>query len=493
MRASPNALRAVLGGVLVVLAVFVVSQLGPSSETAPPTTTTDPAPTTALEAPPPTERVLIQRAARTDPRPDILLFTIDTLRADHLSSYGYERATSPTIDALAARGTRFERAYAASTWTVPSVASIVTGVLPSAHGVQHGLRVDAQVLGQEVLSPSLPTFAAELHAAGYRTVGVTANVHLTDLQGFGRGFDSYACLNFATLADVRPRVAEQLDGLVAGDTPYLLWVHLVEPHAPYVPTGPIFDTFWPPDRPRYPFIDTIELAEFLDARLIQEHVTIADGIGYAVAAYDSEVRAADDYLAELLARIDDGHLVVVVAADHGEEFHDHFRLGHGHTAFDEVARVPLVIAVPGQTPGLVPTPVSLIDLLPTLVDVAQRTPPEGTPGRSLLPATRGEALELRDLIIETGRSEVVQAIVAGRYKYGERVSPDPVQGLFDLEADPREMHNLLASEPDVAAELRLRMQQAIEEAATHRPASTTAPIQLTDEQRAQLRALGYGN
>jgi arylsulfatase A-like enzyme len=438
--------------------------------------------------------VLIERAPRTDPRPDILLFTIDTTRADHLSSYGYERETTPTIDALAARGTRFDRAYAASTWTVPSVASIVSGVIPSHHGVQHGLRVGAQVVDQEILSSELPTIAAGLRDAGYRTAGVTANVHLTEQLGFGRGFDTYACLNFATVSYVRAAVAEHLASLRDGNTPYFLWVHLVDPHAPYIPTGDAFDEFYAPELPRYPLLDGQELAEFLDRDMRAAHIARNDGWTYVVAAYDSEIRASDDYLRELLGQLDDGHLVVMVASDHGEEFHDHRGLGHGHTAFDEVARVPLVLAVPGQTANVVGTTVSLVDVLPTLLDVAGAPAPGDAEGRSLLAATRGETLPDRDAIIETGRlHEIVQAIVRGGIKYGRRIQPMPIEGLFDLDADPHEMHNLVGAQPSTAAAMRADLDRLVGAAAARRPAVTTAPIDLSDQVRRQLEALGYGD
>jgi arylsulfatase A-like enzyme len=485
MRVSRNAQRA--GAIVLVLVAAALAYTWsrtphPSSVVAPET------------RPPVAERVLVQRGPRSDPRPDILLFTIDTTRADHVSAYGYERPTSPTIDAVAARGTRFDRAYAAATWTVPSVASIVSGVIPSRHGVQHGLRVGAQVVDQEILSPELPTIAASLHDAGYRTVGVTANVHLGELLGFARGFDSYACLNFATVSYVRAAVAEHLAELRDGNTPYFLWVHLVDPHAPYLPTGPIFDTFRAPDLAHYPALDADELAETLDSAMLREHIPLREGWNYEIAAYDSEIRAADDYLAELLGELDDGHLVVMISSDHGEEFHDHMQLGHGHTAFDEVARVPLVLATPGQTHRVENTTVSLVDVLPTLLDVAGVPAPASAMGRSLLPATRGERLDARDAIIETGRlHEVVRAIVRGSIKYGRRVEPDPIEGLFDLDADPDEIHSILRAQPELAATLRADLDRVVEAAAAQRPQTTTAPIEISEDVRASLRALGYGN
>lgn len=428
-----------------------------------------------------------------DPRPDILLFTIDTMRADHVASQGYSRETTPRLDRLAAQGTRFSHAYSSSTWTVPALASLVTGVLPSEHGVRHGVRLGNRVASQEILSAELPSMAVALQGAGYRTVGVTSNVHLSEMLGFSRGFDAYECLEFVGIDELRPLVAARLAELRTGDAPFFLWVHVVEPHSPYVAVEPIFDSFRPTPAQRYPELERVEIAELLDAHIAQLGIPPDDGIAFAIAAYDSEIHAADAYLGELLdALSDDPRLAVVVAADHGEEFHDHLGLGHGHTAFDEVARVPLVVALPGATPSVVDETVSLIDVLPTVLDLASVSVPERAAGRTLLPATRGEIFEPRDVFLETGRGDIViQAIVRGTTKYGREVEPVPLEGLFDLQNDPREMHDLMAERPELAATLRARLDEVLSAAAARRPPITTSTVEVSDQVRQQLEALGY--
>ncbi len=201
----------------------------------------------------------LRRRTRTEGPPDILLYTVDTERANHLGAYGYTRATSPALARLANRGTLFEHAYATSSWTAPSVASLVTGVLPSEHGVVHGLMVEGVTMQQEVLSPSLPSLPEALRALGYRTVGVTANGHLGEDHGFARGFDRYACLGFANLDEVRAEVARSLEGLEP-DRPLFLWVHVLSPHAPYEPRQPLFDQLWSPSRPRHPELEEMGIS-----------------------------------------------------------------------------------------------------------------------------------------------------------------------------------------------------------------------------------------
>lgn len=436
----------------------------------------------------------IERGPRTDPRPDILLFTIDTLRADHVESYGYDRRTAPVMTELARHATRFERAYSSSSWTVPAVASLLTGVLPSEHGVQHGFWLDfTTVAHQELLPEAIPTLASSLHDAGYRTVGVAANVHLAAPLGFGRGFDSYTSLDFLSGPDqVHAALAPQLDGLRDGDAPYFLWVHLVDPHAPYAPRAPSYATFRPPHAPEYPALSQVMLEELMIGVMLREHIPLADGMAYVTAAYDSEIHAADAYLGQLLGELDDGHLAVVVTSDHGEELQDHLRMGHGHTAFEEVVHVPMFVALPDGEARTVPDVVSIVDVMPTLLELASATPTRPMTGRSLLPLLRGEALPPRDAIIETGRGdEVVQAIVAEDIKYGERLTPRPLRGMYDLSVDPRETRSLVDERPEVAASLRARMTEAIAAAAARRPETSTVEVELTDAQRAQLRALGY--
>jgi len=456
-------------------------------------------PSTPLHDRPPEVRAThlphVARVAHDDPRPDILLFTIDTVRADHVWSYGGSRHTTPVMTSLVERGAQFDRAYSASSWTAPGVTSILTGVLPSQHGVRHGFWIDAGVVaGQETLSPETPTLAALLHTAGYRTVGVTANLHLAPALGFERGFDSYTSFDFFTdCGTLANEVSAHVDELQASPTPYFLWVHLIEPHAPYRPRHPIFDTWWPATEPHYDVLDAFPLEEFLPRVFHVNHIPPARGREYVMAAYDSELHAADEYLGELLGQIDHEGLAVVVTSDHGEEFTDHYRFGHGHTAFEEAVRVPLIFVVPGTSATRhVPTPVSTMDVLPTLLELALTPPPSMLFGRSLLGAIRGADIEEREMVVETGRGpEVVRAIVSGHFKYGERLDPGGVQGLFDLETDPHEMHNLVEEQPEHASALRDRLHAILDAAAAQRPPTTVVPIDLTERQRDQLRALGY--
>ncbi len=422
-------------------------------------------------------------------RPDILLFTIDTLRADHVGSYGYRRDTTPTIDAVAARGTRFTRAYSTSNWTVPAMASLVTGLIPSEHGVVHALLQPDGRVQHELLSSTLPTFAQTLHDVGYRTVGITANGNLAPELGYGRGFDVYRNVGFHDTDVVRPAVVTELEALRDSPEPYLLWVHVMDPHPPYTPIEPQFTAFSPPGRTRIAALDAMLMPTQLQAIARRENIPILDALDYVVTAYDSEVREVDDYLEELVTTLDDGNLAIVITSDHGEEFGDHFGMSHGATLFEEVVHVPLVLSVPGRTPSVSPGIVSIVDVLPTLAELADAPAPARSAGRSLLPATRGVALPTtRDLVLEAGQLQSLDALIDGHYEYGERTRPRPIALLFDLDNDPTELHACQDVHPEVATAMRTRLHAALEEAARFRPEIETTTTEIPPEVRAQIQA-----
>lgn len=491
MRASPNVVRAGVA-VLVVLACALVYLGGPSrrgaSTSVPPTDAGAPTRPDAASLP------RIDPRPRDDARPDILLLTIDSVRADHTSAYGYDRETTPTLRALAARGTRFDRAYSTASWTSPSIASLLTGVLPSQHGVTQLHIVPDGGVETEALSAELPSLASSLHDVGYRTMGVTVTPLLDAAVGFGRGFDEYACLGFVDRETVRSSLGSRIEHLRASDTPYFLWIHIIDPRIPHTPTDPQFSTWWPATRARHPTLDFALSGIALGAILIRDQIPIPEGIEYATTAWDSEIRSADDFLEHVLVELDDGHLAVVVTSDHGEELNEHHRVGHGSTLFEEVVHVPLVIALPDQEASVATPLVSLIDVLPTLLELADAPIPEGIAGRSLMPAMRSEAFPLtRDIVMETGGTTLVRGIFDGRYKYAERLMPTHIEALFDVEEDPYEEHSILAAHPEIADPLRARLHATLDAAAARRPEAVTVELPITALPRHQLQTLGYAN
>jgi choline-sulfatase len=394
--------------------------------------------------------------APTLPR-DILLVSIDTLRADHVGSYGKPDAGTPVIDALAARGLRFADAMAPSPVTLPSHASLFTGLEPLGHRVRHN--------GLHALSPEIETLAERLADAGFRTGAFVGSVVLAERYGLGRGFERYTAPGYQQKTGVlfvgeRPADEVNDDALgwldSIGDASFFLFVHYMEPHAP---------------RPAPP-------------RLGGD-------------PYQAEIAAADRGLGTLLdglrarGRLDE--TLVIVVADHGESRSEHGEISHGIFLYQSTLHVPMIAAGPGVIPGRVETaPVGLVDVAPTLIEAAGLAPVAATDGVSLWPVLTGDAVvPERSLYAESfvtrfdyGWSEL-RALRRGAEKYVSAPTPE----LYHLGEDPGELSNRAGEDLEavsaLAAELAARVARAGQGAA--RP----DPVRLDRDERSALAALGY--
>ncbi|MEZ4217401.1 MAG: sulfatase [Myxococcota bacterium] len=289
-------------------------------------------------------------------RPDIVLIVADTLRADHLGCYGYTRAPSPTsphIDALARESLLFAQAVSAAPWTSPSVASLFTGLYPSAHGVVRS-PVDDDV-PTDALARAHDTLAERLARAGYATIGITANPWVSRERGYAQGFDLFAERAHANASEVAATARALLGEVARRPAPFFLYVQLMDPHLPNEPPAELVDRFHPRGAARRPAHNA--LGELVDT----------------LARYDAEVFALDAGVGELidalreLGRWEDA--VVVFVADHGEQIFDHGEYGHGRALFAEEVHVPLLLRARGLR-GIVDPPVSSIDVAPTLLALA---------------------------------------------------------------------------------------------------------------------------
>lgn len=331
-------------------------------------------------------------------RPDVLLVTVDTLRADYVHSYGFGPETTPHVDALAARGVLFESAIAASTATVPSHASIMTSRYVREHSV--GAWNGATRL------EGAPTLAEAFREAGYDTAAFVSNVVLKARSGLDAGFDVYD--DELPVAEANrglyfERVARQTVSRAnawlarRGEAPFFLWVHLQDPHGPYTPPEP-----WADLVPEVPMRTGIELPVMRTNRGrggLPAYQAL-DGVHRAAryaGLYAGEIAFADHWLGVLFDEArraaDRRGLVVVFTADHGESLdEDGFFFQHGHATTPEQAHVPLVIAAPGLAPRRVSGVVSHVDLAPTVLELAGLAPLPRESGISLVPVLRGEAL-----------------------------------------------------------------------------------------------------
>src|SRR5262249_9064248 len=326
--------------------------------------------------------VLFATACSPVPRPGSALISVVATRpADHLGVYGYSRATSPALDALAARGLVFDRAYSTSPWTLPSFGSLLTGHPPSEHLA--GLRVTVDGTPSFTpLSNAMPTLAELLSVRYWATGAVVNNPFLTARSGIARGFDRYDYRESERRAAAS--AAAPLAWIAArGDRPFFAMLPLFAPHLPYDAPAPFRERF---TGPRPPGEQRPDAAQIRAAHGRGEPIDVE----FLRGAYDEEIAFVDRELGRLFAELESRGLLaktlVIFTADHGEEFLDHGGFEHGHAVFDEVVRVPLVIWGPGVAPGRSDAVVSLRDVPATVLGAFAIAPPPGFPGRSLLDA-----------------------------------------------------------------------------------------------------------
>jgi arylsulfatase A-like enzyme len=423
---------------------------------------------------------------------NLVVVSFDTLRADVLGAYGNERGASPVLDSLAAEGALLEQARAPFPATWASHLSLMTGVYPSAHGV-------VQPRGSR-LPASLPTLAERLAQAGYRTAAVTENGHLLPESGFARGISDYVEFT-GEIRGAPPGRADQTFGRAAQwienhrDEVFFLFVHTYQVHWPYDPPSQ-HDVFAPVSERGREFPLTTEILMEEEAR--------REFAGAAKLAYLGELRFADDEFAQLLSALDASSLrdrtILVVTSDHGEAFDEHGSLFHS-TLYDEVLRVPFLVRAPGMVPaGLrLGGATSLVDLVPTALDLLGLPPPQGLQGENLGPALRGrERLDRDRVVFAENRANPgkvpAAAVLRGMRKWIEtNEARGPVQ-VYDVEGDPAEKKDL--GDPETVVEGASLLKTFREESRALRrrlgkaPEDTTAVVISRDRQE-RLRALGY--
>lgn len=353
-----------------------------------------------------------------EPRPSLVLITVDSLRADHLGLYGYPRDTSPRLDARAAQAVVFERAWAADSGTGPSLWSLMAGKTPFQVALTRAHRFPPRFADSERL------LAEQLRAAGYRTEALLCGkVFGTKGWNLNRGFDSYRVLcagrHQLQAEGVARAAVPRLKALGRGRRPFFLWVHFFDPHTPY------FDH---PDQ------------------------DLGKG---EMDRYDEEIRYTDRYLDEVLAAVPPGAFVAI-SADHGENFDEHGRLPHARTLYREVTHVPLLVFGPGVQARRVSTPVALNDLYPTFLDLAGLPVPDGCTMVSQATTLFGAEPDPRRPIFQENAfarpKRHVKAVVRGHHHLLWDVTLD-ARELYDLSVDPGETHNLYGSGVPEEAEL----------------------------------------
>lgn len=392
----------------------------------------------------------------------VVLVTLDTTRADHLGCYGDAAASTPVLDAIAREGALFSQAQTPVPITLPSHASMFTGLHPPAHGVRYNAMFR--------LPEGTATVARILHEAGFATGGFPSGYPVIGDTGLAQGFSTYDDAFATTPArgggdverraeDVTSAAIEWLSRVKSGR--FFLWVHYYDPHFPYEPPFPYSSQFH--DRP-----------------------------------YDGEIAYVDHELGRLVQYLKSEKLwdgaVVVVAGDHGEGLWDHGEKGHGYLAYQSTLRVPLIVKPPGGARArFVKEPVSLVDVASTLLDFAGATVPTSFEGISLLPAVTGVEPPRRGLYFETFEASItygwatIEGVRRGPFKLIRATAPE----LYDLETDPQEKDDVASRESGVAADLVGDLDSAIEGFKHSAPIGGAAVPEVDPTRLAKLASLGY--
>jgi len=407
----------------------------------------------------------LRSAAETPAKPavNVILITIDTLRADHVGCYGYKQIKTPNIDSLAADGARFEHAFAVVPVTLPSHSSMLTGTYPMLSGMHD--------FSANKLSSQLPTLAAVLKQAGYATGAVIGSAVLDSRFGLNQGFDFYYDhFDFSRLEESNLDEMERPGNVVAdlaldwlsknSQKKFFLWMHLYDPHYPY--------------RPPEPYLHE-----------------------YAEHPYDGEIAFADEQVGRLVRYLKDKGLyqntLIVLSGDHGESLGEHGEKTHGFFIYNATMHVPLIIRLPENAAARTVTDlVSLVDLMPTVLAALGLEIPLQVQGRSLLPELRGDKTDrTRDLYGETFLPRLhfnwseLRATENAKYHFIDAPRPE----LYDLAKDPGEIHNLFPEKKAVAEEMRSKLTVLIREYSAGKEMAEKTGLDPALMER--LKSLGY--
>jgi len=424
-------------------------------------------------------------------RPNVILISIDCLRADHVGAYGYQRQTTPNLDRFAEDGVVFEQAISTSSWTLPTHMSMLTGLVPSVHGATKWEKLDRSV-------PYLPELLSE---GGYQTSGVASWVYVSQIYGFERGFHVYRVLEKPLASGVVDAALQQLRRK-RGQS-HFLFMHLLDPHWPYLPPREFLERFGPRPRDISDLQDLISRSQPPPSQKETEEI---------IQLYDSEIAFTDRELGRFFDELKTLELyhdsLIIVTADHGEAFYEHGHWQHSQTLYEEIVRIPLMVKWPGQGPvGRVVAQVSQIDIFPSILEAAGVMPPP-TEAVSLSRYADANGLEAdgRQAISEvTWRSPQATAMkisfrteaskfiatLSGPVGDDLAVSELREEELYDLSNDPNEQINLLPQASGDVETYHRQMRSFLDTARAVRSTRQGQEVELDEELIERLRSLGY--
>jgi arylsulfatase A-like enzyme len=456
----------------------------------------------------------------TSEYPNVLLITIDTLRADHVGCYGNDSIRTPAIDAIAAGGALFRRTTSSVPLTLPSHASILTSSYPPIHGVRDNARYRFE--------QSIPTLTEILKNEGYVTAAFISAFVLDSRFGLDRGFDFYddhiqnqayffffsasppftmaaACKMLGLAPPYKPeRKADRTtDAAIAWveknrDKRFFMWIHYFDPHGPLNPPPPYDTLYLDPDVDRREFVDNIERYITLQGQFDSSGLSAGE-IDAIRTLYRGEVAYTDHHIGRLLTAMKDhgtdNRTLIVLTADHGQSLSEHDYIGHSTELFGEIMSVPLIIHYPPSIPSGIEVAhhVRSIDIMPTILDLLDIDIPETSQGRSLVPLVGGPRADDIDPMVYLETLHPVKkktrlfGIVSGDHKYIRSIEGDREE-LYQITTDPGEMNNLAETQTALRDSMRVELLTLMEEMEAH---ASSRERPLDRETTEAMKALGY--
>ena len=418
--------------------------------------------------------------------PNIILISLDTVRADHLSSYGNPRNTSPNIDKLAGKGVLFENAYSQAPWTLPAMATVHTSLYPTEHGA---------IKGYLAIKKELNTLAEYMKNNNYKTMAITTHSLIDSNHGFAQGFDIFDERNHRGVYDSSSeRITQKAIKLISGnkDSKFFLWVHYFDPHSAYID----HEEYSYGQKPRGNLPETLK-----DSTLNKRKDKLKpEDVQYVVDIYDEEISHTDKSIGELIGALDTQRLkedtVIILTADHGEELLDRTRFGHGRNTYDELIHVPLIMYNPleKELSGIrVEQSVETRDISKTIVEICG-IPNRYFGGENLFDVVRDKGDTQTYFVFSEGSSisskgTIKHAVIWGGWKLIRNLKEGTLE-LYDLENDPGEKNNLIDSKDPDTEVLKEKLTAGLSEFKKER-LGELEKVKLSKEDIDELKALGY--
>lgn len=417
--------------------------------------------------------ILINGCKKKSAEPNVVLIVLDTLRADHLPFYGYEKNTAPFLSHIASQGIVFENTFSASSWTGPATASIFTSLYPFQHGVTTGFFA-TKFFNIEInhIPNSIKTIPELLKENGYKTYGVANNPNICQEEGFTRGFDKFSLFKNAQEKKMTLQL-ENWSSEIKTQKKYFLYIHYNDCHIPYTPRKPWY----------------------------KKKEKIRDDI---FSRYDSEISYVDEKIKKMYERLGwDNNTLLIITADHGEEFWDHKKTGHGKTLYAEVIRVPMLIYFPGgdNANKRIKTNTCTIDILPTIREYLGIKPNQLEEGINLLPLINGEKNNTQEReryifshLLKHSRDGTIAYYKATiyqdwKYIFADKFQKEYQRELFNMKEDHKEKNNIYEKNIPLANMLFAKFTE-FEKKCKKFP-QETQKMELDKNKMEELKTLGY--